>query len=334
MEKTLGTHTEVSVNNVENGNAVAANPAVLPAAPPKKERHKYGKHKPLTAERIFDISAYGIWNYVIQVGTSVVAAKWFMQDGGKKYFDKASQWMGENVISKVTKLKGAQAAQECRTPLIFAALITVGNFFIPPLQYAEKHKAKIVSWINDNLNAWHTAHGNPPDEQELKDQQEAIRDIAAEPLQNWKTLWGGRALGLTCNVLATLIVGDKRNAAMENAVADMTSNGFRRLGFKKLADSNRAREYTKIAFLDYGYSLISSNVIYLYSHYLNPPKYTNGHERHNGNGDHPPALMTHDAPEIASSLHPKSELKGHHHFVQLKPTNPELLNANGPQLAH
>lgn len=235
--------------------------------------HNYGHHKPLTAEKIYDFSLYGIWNYGIQVGASVLAGMWFKEGGGKPYFNKAADWMGKNVMSKITSKTGAAAAKESHTWLIFGALITVGNLFIPPIQYIEHRKHHVVSKINDWLNNWRTARGDAPNEKELQEQQETIAAIAAEPQQTSASLWGGRIAGLSANFLAAHIVGRDRNIVMENATANAVSKGLEAVGATKLAKSENVKNFSRIAFLDYGYSVISASVVYLYSHYINPPKY-------------------------------------------------------------
>ncbi len=250
-------------------------PTCAPEKAAESHAHDYGHHKPLLAERIFDVSLYGVWNYGIQVGASVLAGMWFKEGGGKPYFDKAAEWMGKNVMSKITNKTGAAAAKESHTWLIFAALITVGNLFIPPIQYIECRKDKVVGKINDWLNARRAANGNPPSEQELKDQQETIAAIAAEPRQTPASLWGGRIVGLAANFLAAHLVGRDRNIAMENATAETVSKGLNAVGLTNLAKSENVKNFSRIAFLDYGYSLISANVVYLYSHFIHPPKYTN-----------------------------------------------------------
>ena len=117
------------------------------------------ERKKLAAEKIFDASVYGVWNYGIMAGTSVAGAMWFQEGGGKPYFEKAAKWMGDNVMSKITSKTGEAAARESHTWLIFASLITVGNLFIPPMRYVEKDKEWYVSKINDWLNDRRYAKG-------------------------------------------------------------------------------------------------------------------------------------------------------------------------------
>jgi hypothetical protein len=243
-----------------------------PSTPAPATDGAYGHHKPILAERIFDWSAYGVWNYGIQTGASVLAGMWFRSGSGKPLFEKSAEWLGDNIVSKLSSKRGAAAANVVRTPLVFAALITVGNLFIPPIQYAERRKEKIVSWINDKINDWRTARGDAPTDAELKEQQAAIAAIATEPHQTSASLWGGRAVGLTANVAASLVVGTERNAVMEEAVANTISKGLKTVGANKLAASERVREFSRIAFLDYGYSIISASMLYLYSHFIHPPK--------------------------------------------------------------
>lgn len=333
MEETYKKHTEHIVIQADNKNVPAAEASAATINPTAKEKHGYGKHTPLTAERIFDFTAYGVWNYGIQVGASVLAAKWFTEDGGKKYFDKTSSWLGENVLSKISKKRGIEAAEEFRTPLIFVALITVGNLFIPPIQYAEKHKAKIVGWINDKLNDRRAARGDAPDAEELKEQRQSIAAIAAEPQQTSASLWGGRALGLGANFLAAGIVGEKRNVAMKNAASDMVSGGLKSVGFEKLAESENVKSLSRIAFLDYGYSIISSNVIYLYSHIINPPKYKKGDvEKHIEHEIFTPSEPQKQVSE-SSQTQPNPQLMSGSTLTQLKPVNPKIESHHEPQLA-
>lgn len=250
----------------------------------------YGHHKPLTAEKIYDISLYGVWNYGIQVGASVLAGLWFKEGGGKPYFNQAAEWMGKNVMSKITSKTGAAAAKESHTWLIFGALITVGNLFIPPIQYIERRKHKVVSGINDWLNSRRAARGDAPSEQELKEQQASIQAIAEEPQQTSASLWGGRIAGLAANFLAAHIVGRDRNIVMENATANAVSKGLEAVGATTLAKSEKVKNFSRIAFLDYGYSVISASVVYLYSHFINPPKYIEKPEAENAETRHEATL--------------------------------------------
>ena len=335
MDKNLKAQGETIDNKPDNANALAGEGNAAPKLHAGADKHDFGKHPPIAAERIFDGAVYGVWNYGLQVGASVLAAMWFTKGGGKKYFDKAESWLGENVISKVTNKTGVEAAKEAHTPLIFVALIMVGNFFIPPIQYLERHKDKYVSHINNFLNARRTARGNPPSESELRVQQEAIHAIAREPKQTSASLWGGRFLGLGANFLAAFAVGEKRNVAMKTKAADIVTSGLKTVGMKGLAESEKVRTFSEIAFLDYGYSIISANVIYLYSHLINPPKYTNGHEKHDAAEKASavlPHLPPHQIPEVSPSL-PEPELLSGSKFTQLKPINPELIHSHDQQLA-
>lgn len=227
----------------------------------------------LLAERIFDGAVYGFWNYGLQAGTSVAAAIWFHEGGGKPYFDKAADWLGKNVMEHITSKTGKAAAAEAHTPLMFTSLITVGNLFIPPMQYAEHHKAHYVSKINDWLNARRTARGNAPTEEELAEQKAEIQAIANAPLQSSKELWTGRALGLAGNYVAAHLVGEQNNVMLKNAFAEGVSHGLNTVGLKGIGNSELMKSVSRMAFLDYGYSIISSNIVYAYGHYINPPQH-------------------------------------------------------------
>ena len=237
------------------------------------QHHTHNRGPKLAAERIFDAGLYGAWNYVAQAGTSVAAAMWFHEGSGKPYFDKSAEWLGEHVMSKITSKTGAAAAAEAHTPLMFVSLITVGSLFIPPMQYAEKHKAHYVSKINDWLNSRRSAKGDGPDSRELAEQQAEIKAIASAPLQSSKELWIGRGLGLAGNFVAQRLIGGDNDLKMKNAFADGVSHGLNTVGLKSLGNSETMKSVSRMAFLDYGYSLISSNIVYAYGHYFNPPEH-------------------------------------------------------------
>ena len=251
-------------------------------APPDGLNHLYARptsaedaprqRKKLAAEKIFDLSVYGVWNYGIQVGTSVAASMWFQHFGGKPYFNKAAQWLGENVMTKVSNKTAEAAVKEAHSPLLFISLITVGSFFIPPMRYVEKDKEWYVSKINDWLNNRRRAKGEVISDEELKHQQEEIEAIAAQPRQSSASLWTGRFLGLGANFLAQRMIGTENDEKMKNAFANAVSHGLDRVGAKGLAQSETMKHFSRIALLDYGYSIISSNVVYIYSHFIHPEK--------------------------------------------------------------
>lgn len=232
------------------------------------------KHKTLPAEKIFDAAVYGVWNYGIQTSASVAAAMWFSEYGGKPYFEKSAEWMGEHVMSKITNKTGAEAAKASHTWLLFSALITVGNLFIPPMRYVEKDKAHYVSKINDWLNQRRTAKGDAPSAEELAEQKLALKEIAEQPIQSSSSLWMGRGLGLAANYAAAQMVGEDLNVKMKKGFASKVASGLEKIGFAGAKESKALNAFSEIAFLDYGYSIISSNVVYLYSHYIHPSKKT------------------------------------------------------------
>lgn len=281
MDKTIGQDTQITPHAAAAERGMVA-PARQPVAgqdrghladnSPSSLSPEHGQEgrKIIAAEKAFDAAVYGFWNYGLQAGASVAAAMWFNHGGGKPYFEKSAEWLGKNVISKITNKTGAAAVAEARTPLIFTSLITVGNLFVLPMPYIERHKADYVSKINDWMNDRRTAKGDAPDAAELAEQQQAIAHIEQSPKQSTSSLWIGRALGLTCNYVATTLVTDPRNKKMEHAAANAVSGTLSFFNLPALAESETVRNVAKIAFLDYGYSMISSNVIYLYSHYLHP----------------------------------------------------------------
>ena len=246
---------------------------------PSEMKHGHPTHSrgpKLAAERIFDASVYGVWNYGIQAGTSVAASMWFHEGGGKPYFDKSAEWLGKNVVEKITSKRGAAAAAEAHTPLMFTSLITVGNLFIPPMRWVEKDKVYYVSKINDWLNERRIKKGDAPSVKELAEQKAELAAIANEPRQSSKELWTGRGLGLLANyVVASGLAGEKNNVKMKNVFADTVSHGLDTVGLKSLAGSEKMKSFSRMAFLDYGYSFLSSNIVYAYGHYINPPT----HER-------------------------------------------------------
>src|SRR5688572_26823765 len=98
------------------------------------------KREPLQAERIFNWRVYGMFNYGLQVATSVIATEWIKHGGGKAYFQKAAEWTGKNIIPRITSKQGAAAVKEANTYLVGTSLIMIGNLFLLPVKWFENNK--------------------------------------------------------------------------------------------------------------------------------------------------------------------------------------------------
>jgi hypothetical protein len=113
---------------------------------------------------------------------------------------------------------------------------------------------------------------------------------------------------------------------MQHAFADGVSKVFDKVGAKNLANSERVKSFSRIAILDYGYSIISANVIYLYSHFINPPKPSADAIKTTKTSTANAATQPQNDYVVHSehATHPTPQLLAGSEHIKLVPTNPEI----------
>lgn len=243
----------------------------------QNSRAGFSKKKPkqLQAEITFDKAVYGGISYAAQAGTGIVLSHWLKHGKGLKYYDKMAKWTAEHVIPLVSNKRGAAAVEAAKAPVIVTTMIMVGNSFIPPVKWIEARKPEIVRWLNERNNKKLAQKGYVQTDEERKSQDARLAALEKEPPQNWRSLMGGRVFGLAA-VYATLFSLNRtpivNNESMEKAFSSSLSKITEGLGMKKLAKSKTFNTYTGIAFYDVFYSMISAGGLYIYSHFIEPPK--------------------------------------------------------------
>ncbi|MGE0754547.1 MAG: hypothetical protein AB7L92_05245 [Alphaproteobacteria bacterium] len=279
------------------------------ATPPDKPQTKE-----LRAEVTFDKAVYGGISYGAQAGTGIILSHWLKYGGGLKYYDKMAEWTGKHVIPLVSNKRGAEAIVAAKAPVIVTTMIMVGNSFIPPVKWIEAHKPGIVRWLNDRNNKKLARKGYVLTDEERTAQEARLQQLEEEPPQNWRSLMGGRVFGLAA-VYATLFGLNRtpkiNNESMEKAFSKSLSKISEGLGMKKLAESKTFNTYTGIAFYDIFYSMISAGGLYVYSHFIEPPKdYENPNPKRNRHKANDAAFVEQAiAPEASHRIHAHEALK-------------------------
>ncbi len=238
------------------------------------------KRTVLPAERIFNWKVYGVLNYGIQVTTSVIATEWIKHGGGKAYFRKAAEWTGKNIIPRVTNKQGLEAVKEANTYLVGTSLIMIGNLFLLPVKWFEKHKAHFVRKIDERLTENQERKGFILTAEEKEKHEAALADMEREQHPNWKTLLVARAGGLGSFYVTNWLIGEERNKWMQGKAADglqsvLKNSGIDRL--KKAGHSQRSRNFAEIAFVDFFYSIAVASSVFGITKSLTKKQHANAH---------------------------------------------------------
>lgn len=224
--------------------------------------------KMLPAEKLFDQAVYGGISYWAQALTGIMLARWIKYGSAKPYYDEVCKWIGP----KIYRWKdAATAAKDIASPLTVTIMIMVGNTFLLPVKWLENNKPQHVRRINDWLNKRRTDRGEIISEAELSEQQAHLETLDRAPKQTWASLLGGRAFGLAA-VYTVLFGMGTWNEKTEAGAAKYISGGLRWFGLKKLSKSPLLEQFIKVGFLDVFYSAVSAGGLYVYSHWVNPPK--------------------------------------------------------------
>ena len=167
--------------------------------PSDKNNKKKHKREKLPMEIKFDKWVYGGISYWAQALTGMGIAYWMKYGSGKPIFEKAAEWTGKNIMSKITGKTGAAAVKEAHTTVTVSTMIMVGNTFLLPVKWLENRKPAIVrKWTEDENKSLEKA-GTPISEEGKKRQEAAERTRRRSTTKleiiNWRTrIWPGRRL--------------------------------------------------------------------------------------------------------------------------------------------
>lgn len=229
------------------------------------------KREKLPMEQKFDQWVYGGISYAAQAVAGSLATYWVKHGGGKKVFDNLSNQVGEGFVSKVSAYKGARAAEVANGWLTVVALVMVGNLFVAPVKWFEDKKAKIVEkWTADDNKA-REARGEVITPDEKQHQDALLEQLKNAPKQTWWSLGVGRLASLV-PVFAGLNIFRGANKHMEAAFQKLAKGTANAVGLKKVASSEVYHNASGIVFYDGFYSMLSAGGLYIYSHFIAPPK--------------------------------------------------------------
>ena len=235
-----------------------------PKDPNAPEREK------LPAEKNFDKAVYGGISYAAQAGSGILLTYWLKYGSGKPYFEKAAKWLGPKIFRSRSV---EEATKEISSPLMVSTMIMVGNTFLVPVKMLENHKPAIVrKWHEDHVKR-KQAGATPYSAEELAHQEDCLKQLDNAPKQTWNSLIGGRAFALAAVYTVLFGLGNKRNEAAEKYSADVILKGIDKIGLKDLAKNKTLANYINVGFLDVFYSMVSAGGLYVFSHFISPPKH-------------------------------------------------------------
>ena len=226
------------------------------------------KRVKLPAERFFDKAVYGGISYFAQAAAGIGLAYWLKHGSGQPYFEKMGKWLGPKLFKNIAENKGVEAAaKEGATVLTVSTMIAVGTAFLIPVKMLEKHKAKIVRGMHERA---HEGKDLTPEEKAFH--EKCLQDLENEPKQTWGSLLEGRIASLAGVYALMFAIGNKNNQAMQDGATKAIMGGFEKIGATKLAKNQTLSRTINIGFLDVFYSAVSASGLYIYSHWIRPPK--------------------------------------------------------------
>ncbi len=244
----------------------------------------------LPMEKKFDQLVYGGISYAAQAIAGSGLTYWVKHSSGRPIYDKIADWMGPNVISKFTSKRGKAAVTAADSFITVSTMVVVGTLFVIPVKWLEDMKANIVEKWTGEDNKKREARGETIAPEEKQHQTELLEQLQEAPKQNWWSLLTARAASLVFVYSAVPLIGDKNNKAMEGQFKSFTDKIATSVGAKKLANTEAFKNASGIAFYDGFYSMISAGGLYIYSHFIAPPKQAEKAQ---------PQLKTIPAPETA-----------------------------------
>ncbi len=232
----------------------------------------------LPMEKKFNQWAYGGISYFAQAFSGSSLMYWIKFGSGRHIYDKMAAWLGPNFISKITKLRGAKAIAGADSFITVTTMVMVGNLFLFPLKWVEDRKNEIVEKWTKEDNQKREAAGEIISAEEKEHQQKLLSQMKAEPKQDWWSLGTARAFSLL-TVYGTLIAFDKifikeksLNQAMEKTFSDTVKKITSAVGFKKFSKNQIFSNVLNLGFFEGFYSMISAGGLFVYSHFVVPPK--------------------------------------------------------------
>jgi len=180
--------------------------------------------------------------------------------------------MGPRVITPLTGKLGEEAVKAADSPIVVSTMIMCGNAFLIPVKMIENHKPAIVRKWQYAINAKREKKGEIISEAERNEQEMLLDKLEKKPNQSWISLGIARAASLV-GVYAVLFgIGNKNNIAAEKFFADGVQHGMKNAGLKQMGESETTQSYLRMIFNDGFYSAISAGGLYVWSHFVMPPK--------------------------------------------------------------
>lgn len=284
----------------------------------EKNTPEPGEHEKLPEEVKFDKRVYGGISYFAQAATGVLLTNWLQHGGGRRHFVKIAEWLGPNLMTLVSRKKGAEAIEEATSTIIVSTMIMVGNAFLLPVKWLENRKPKIVRNMVDRANERREAAGEVIPAEELERQQKSLNELDKAPKQTWWSLLGGRGFGLAAVYATMWGITNPNNVRMSEATFKIAKGLTDAVGLKKVARSKTLENYSRIAFYDMFYSSVSAGGLYVYSHFIMPPK----RKRLNGVAEEEPVLPPLEE-AIIEEVEPRKQPK---HKLESAPKHVMLLD--------
>lgn len=151
-------------------------------------------------ESFFEWATYSGLNFWVNLGMSVIIADYFKNRGGKKTLEKATHNIA-GMFSGGASGPTAQALNNSKKTLEYAALTSGGWILLVPLKLLEDAKRPIVHWLNEKMGVSQTA----TDGSELTPDQIYIEK--EQPKMPWWKVFARRVLASS----SVLVAGNTLN---------------------------------------------------------------------------------------------------------------------------
>lgn len=303
---------ENPVDKVSAGKDVALSPVSPAAAAPAPLTPEELKNREKSAgEKIFDRGVYTGIGFGVNEGLSLYLADEFEHGWGKKWFEKAANWLFEKGYFKDGIKNGAKVSGKANAAnmLMTLGLLSGGTLLVWPMKWLEDRKAWWVKKINHKMD-----DGKLSAEDVAKRDAEVDHAIACEPKQTWTSLIPARFLAMSSTTLfGTFIMKDAGNQKVKQWSKDTLTNTANAVGATSLAKTERFGRYAGLTGVETIYCFISSVVLEASSKMLG--SWLNGNGKHVKNpvlcpeGEIPdsvPATPPSSAAPIATAPHTPS----------------------------
>jgi hypothetical protein len=221
----------------------------------------------------FDRRVYGGISYFAQAAVGIALTYWSKFGGGKEKFQAITEWVGPKIYKSLAAREGIQAAaKEVNTATATTLMILVGSLFLIPVKMIEKNKGKIVRGMYEKRVAKEEASGNIISPEEKARDEDLLQQLEKEPPQSWRSLIEARGASLVGVYAVLFAIGGPRNDALQKVSSDLGLKALDKVGLKTLAKSEPVARVFNLSFVDAFYSMISAGGLYIYSHFIRPPK--------------------------------------------------------------